>query len=48
LNIIILKSNRSLTCFASDVPGPKGASVKSAPLVLEHTNIKKDRAFDIY
>ena len=48
LSIIILKRYRSLTCLAAAVPGPKGVSVASALLVIEHNNIKKDRAFDIY
>jgi len=39
LSIIILKSYRKLTCLAAAVPGPKGVSVASALLVLEH-NIK--------
>jgi len=46
LSIIILKRHRSLTCLAADVPGPKGVSVASTLLVLEHNNIKKDRSFE--
>ena len=46
LSIIIFKRDRS--SLAADVPGHKGVSVASVLLVIEHNNIEKDRAFDIY